>query len=323
MYDLLVNGDKSHDLPLLPGDVIYIPPVGPQVAVYGSVRTPAIYELKGLPSAIQGPAEEIKNPQVAAATQATVGDVLADAGGLSNLASLTHASLERIDPEQHQRAIDIALDTAGKDTPVRDGDILRVLPISPRFDQTVTVRGNVADPGRFAWHPGMRLSELLPDSQALVTRNYWQRRNQLGLPSPVFAPDYTQRFSAYRKTQADNQRQYLLSLQRDQIRKQFDSQQQSRESQMGPQDQNAPPATPAPTPLLDPNAPGIDTGFSDNADLQTSPDSSQSGFGQTPPSQNGQNTSTPNNINWAAERSPTSSSKRARRTLLGRARSIR
>ena len=46
MYDLLVNGDKSHDVPLLPGDVVYIPPVGPQVAVYGSVRSPAIYELK-------------------------------------------------------------------------------------------------------------------------------------------------------------------------------------------------------------------------------------------------------------------------------------
>ena len=46
MYDLLVNGDKSHDVELLPGDVVYIPPVGPQVAVYGSVRSPAIYELK-------------------------------------------------------------------------------------------------------------------------------------------------------------------------------------------------------------------------------------------------------------------------------------
>ena len=46
LYELLVNGDKSHDVGLLPGDVIYIPPVGPQVAVYGSVRSPAIYELK-------------------------------------------------------------------------------------------------------------------------------------------------------------------------------------------------------------------------------------------------------------------------------------
>ena len=79
LYDLLVNGDKSHDVGLLPGDVIYIPPVGPQVAVYGSVRSPAIYELKDRKET------------------STLGDVLMDAGGLTSTASLSRASLERID----------------------------------------------------------------------------------------------------------------------------------------------------------------------------------------------------------------------------------
>ncbi|MDP1718551.1 MAG: polysaccharide biosynthesis/export family protein, partial [Burkholderiales bacterium] len=37
MYDLLVNGDKSKDARLLPGDVIYIPPVGQLAALSGSV----------------------------------------------------------------------------------------------------------------------------------------------------------------------------------------------------------------------------------------------------------------------------------------------
>jgi hypothetical protein len=45
LCDLLVRGDKSKDVPLVSGDVIYFPPVGPQVAVVGSVQTPAIYEL--------------------------------------------------------------------------------------------------------------------------------------------------------------------------------------------------------------------------------------------------------------------------------------
>ncbi|HEY3988868.1 MAG TPA: SLBB domain-containing protein [Acidobacteriaceae bacterium] len=213
MYDLLVNGDKSHDMGLLPGDVIYIPPAGPQVAVYGSVRSPAIYELKDRKET------------------STLGEVLADAGGLSSTASVSRASLERIDPEQHQRALDVVLDTAGKNTPLQDGDIVRVLPISPSFDQTVTLRGNVADPGRFAWHPGMKLSELLPNSEALVTRDYWQKRNQLGLPSPVFQPDYAQRFTAYRQTQAESQRQYFLYLQRDQEKRLYDQQQAAQQAQ--------------------------------------------------------------------------------------------
>src|SRR6202034_911633 len=47
LYDLLILGDMSKDAPLLPGDVIYIPPVGPQVAIAGDVRVPAIFEVKG------------------------------------------------------------------------------------------------------------------------------------------------------------------------------------------------------------------------------------------------------------------------------------
>ena len=46
LYDLLLHGDKSHDVSLEPGDVIFIPPVGAQVAITGSVNNPAIYEIK-------------------------------------------------------------------------------------------------------------------------------------------------------------------------------------------------------------------------------------------------------------------------------------
>ncbi|HEX6771150.1 MAG TPA: SLBB domain-containing protein [Acidobacteriaceae bacterium] len=207
MYDLLVSGDKSHDVPLLPGDVIFIPPAGPQVALYGSVRSPAIYELK----------DRTENT--------TLRDILSEAGGLSNVASLARASVERMNGDGHRRALDVALDTAGQNTPMHDGDIVRVLPMSPSFEQTVTLRGNVADPGRFAWHEGMKLSDLLPNSDALLTRDYWQKRNQLGLPSPMFEPDYAERFTAYRRSQAENQRQYYLYLQRDQEKKFYDQQQ--------------------------------------------------------------------------------------------------
>ena len=47
LYDLLLNGDTSGDVRLLPGDVIFIPPVGSTVGVTGEIRRPAIYELKG------------------------------------------------------------------------------------------------------------------------------------------------------------------------------------------------------------------------------------------------------------------------------------
>ncbi len=170
LYDLLILGDMSKDAQLLPGDVIYIPPVGAQVAIAGDVRIPAIYELKG---------------------DTTVDQALHFAGGLSSTASLSRASLERLDAHQSRSVLDISLQGAGLATPLQQGDLLRVLPISPQFQNTVTLRGNVAEAGRFSWRPGMKLSEIIPDSQSLITRDYWERRNQLGVPGPEFKPEYT------------------------------------------------------------------------------------------------------------------------------------
>jgi polysaccharide export outer membrane protein len=38
------------------------------------------------------------------------------------------------------------------------------------------LRGNVANPGRYSWKPGMRVRDLIPDAQALLTRRYWLNR---------------------------------------------------------------------------------------------------------------------------------------------------
>ncbi len=173
LYDLLIYGDKSHDAPLLPGDVIYIPPVGPEVAIAGSVHVPAIYELKGTETADQA---------------------IILAGGLSTMASKQDAQLDRIDSQGARQTTQLALDAAGLQTPLRDGDILRIPSMVQRFERTVTLRGNVANPGRYRWKPGMRILDLIPDQEALETRGYWQRRIALGLP----APEYTPLFSAYR-----------------------------------------------------------------------------------------------------------------------------
>jgi protein involved in polysaccharide export with SLBB domain len=167
LYDLLIRGDKTKDAKLLAGDVIYIPPVGPQVAALGSVRSPAIYELK---------------PQEA------LSGLLADAGGVSAVAAEARISIERIDEHRDRHAMEAVYDAAGLATPLADGDVVRVFSIVPRYEKTVTLRGNIANPGRFSWHQGMRVSELIPDKDSLLTRDYWWRRTQMGLPAPDFEP---------------------------------------------------------------------------------------------------------------------------------------
>jgi protein involved in polysaccharide export with SLBB domain len=167
LYDLLVRGDKTRDAKLLSGDVIFIPPVGPQIAVTGSVQSPAIYEL-------------LPNESLAQA--------LDNAGGVSTVASAARVSIERIEDRHARHAMEVSYDEAGLKTPLAGGDLVKVFSIVPLYADTLTLRGNIANPGRFAWHPGMRISNLIPDKESLITRNYWWKRAQLGLPAPEFEP---------------------------------------------------------------------------------------------------------------------------------------
>jgi protein involved in polysaccharide export with SLBB domain len=169
LYDLLLHGDKSKDEKLLPGDVIYIPPVGAQVAVAGSVNTPAIYELKSPDST-------------------TVGDILELAAGLTNVASKETVRLERVDERRMRSLTEVALDARGRATVLRDGDLLELNAVSGEYKDAVTLRGNVANPGRYAWRAGMRVRDLLPSKDALITRDYWLKRSQLGQPMLTYIP---------------------------------------------------------------------------------------------------------------------------------------
>ena len=131
IYDLVKRGDKSHDRPLLPGDILFIPPVGPQAAIVGSVEEPGIYELSG---------------------ETTIASALQSAGGLTSLAETRRALLERVEDHSRRRVEEFALDAVGMQRILRDGDLLQILPVSPEFANTITLRGNVAQPGRYAWH---------------------------------------------------------------------------------------------------------------------------------------------------------------------------
>ena len=161
LYDLIAKGDKSKDVRLLPGDVIFIPAIGPQIAVSGDVNQPGIYELNG---------------------STTAGAAVATAGGMTSLASVERAVLERIENHSNRMVEEFSLDSEGKAREVKDGDILRVFPLSPKFANAVTLRGNVAVPGLYPWREGMRISDLIPSRSALITRDYWNDQNHLVQP---------------------------------------------------------------------------------------------------------------------------------------------
>ena len=157
VYELLVKGDKSKDVALLSGDVIYIPPIGHLAAISGSVKTPAIYELKD--------------------DKTSLASLLELSGGLTTTAAGQKVLLERIADRTVRKVEEFQLDSQGLTRLVRDGDLVQVFSIDARFDNAVTLRGSVASPGRYPWKDGMRVSDLIPSMDALIAPEYWARQN--------------------------------------------------------------------------------------------------------------------------------------------------
>jgi protein involved in polysaccharide export with SLBB domain len=147
LYDLLLHGDTSGDHQLLPGDVIFIPPVGNTVSVSGAVRRPAIYELRG---------------------EKSVGQVVDLAGGLAPDADQKLVHLERIRPSRSREIQDVDLTTVqGREFALANGDKVRVPAIKPTLENSVTLSGYVFRPGSFEYRAGLRLSDVLPSFDEL------------------------------------------------------------------------------------------------------------------------------------------------------------
>lgn len=139
LYDLLLSGDTSNDAKLLPGDVIFIPPVDTTVAVQGEVRRPSIYEVK---------------------PNQTVADVIALAGGFTAEADTSKISLSRIDADRKRVVLnaDVGAKNGGR---LRDGDVVAVSRVVPTMDSGVTVGGHVFAGRSVAWRAGLRLSDVI------------------------------------------------------------------------------------------------------------------------------------------------------------------
>ncbi len=156
LYNLISKGDITADMRLLPGDVIFIPPVGLQAAVSGSVNKPAIFELKASTNLRQ---------------------ILELAGGVSSVGSADKVTVERIANRKNRTVEEFDWNRTDLTMPVANGDSIHVWPISPMFERTVTLRGNVHKTSRRPWREGMRLSDLIPSKEVLISPDYWVRQN--------------------------------------------------------------------------------------------------------------------------------------------------
>jgi len=157
LYDFLLHGLRKQSTRFESGDTLLVPPAGPQIAISGAVKRPAIYELK------EG--------------ESTLASVVDDAGGFLVAASLSHIAVERIDANRQRETVTLDLTkatTAQSDRDavasfkVKDGDRIRVAPILPYSERAIYVEGHVVRPGRQPYSDGMKLSDVLRSYQDML-----------------------------------------------------------------------------------------------------------------------------------------------------------
>ncbi len=176
LYDLILRGVRSDIQPMQAGDTILVPPMGPQVVVEGMVRRPAVYELNG-PS--------------------NLADVLELAGGVLTSGTLRHIDVERIQPHQGVTMVSLELPEINDkeavlksmiDFKVQDGDKIRISPILPYSKQTVFLDGHVFHPGKYPYHEGMKVTDLIKSNADLLPEPARSHAEIIRLEPPDFKP---------------------------------------------------------------------------------------------------------------------------------------
>jgi protein involved in polysaccharide export with SLBB domain len=156
LYDMFLSGDRSKDVRLDNGDTLFVPVIGPVVAVAGEVKRPGIYEL----------IEKTMLPQV-----------LATAGGITAAGDTGRIQVERIEGNSARIALDYEpkgepLDAGLAGVEMFDRDMVKVFPVNEAVRRVVSLDGNVARPGEYQFRAGMRITDVIPSFTALLPDSY-------------------------------------------------------------------------------------------------------------------------------------------------------
>jgi protein involved in polysaccharide export with SLBB domain len=161
LYAFLGKGDKTSDVRLQDGDVIFYPQAAGHMAFVGKVNSPGVFEIKN--------------------SQETVADFLNLAGGLPVVADPRRANIERLTPgkDQPRRVEDLTLDEAGLKKQIQNGDVVNVGQIVPEMANAITLRGNVAQTSRTAFKPGIRISDVISQKTLLMSLESVRKQNEV------------------------------------------------------------------------------------------------------------------------------------------------
>lgn len=156
LYDLLLRGDTSGDRRLLPGDVVFVPPIGLTVSVKGEVHRPAIYELSKNDKSLRS----VINIAGKATPKAKTSAIM-----VKSAVSINNNSANKIN----------LLTQNGQNYQLGDGDMINVPPvIEYSKDGIITLSGEVVNPGMYIVSSGEKLSSVIKRAGGLTDAAFIQ-----------------------------------------------------------------------------------------------------------------------------------------------------
>ncbi|TOG87012.1 OtnA protein [Vibrio parahaemolyticus] len=140
MYDLLLKGDASNDVRLLPDDVVLIGSVNDTVSIEGEINRPAIYEVKA---------------------GETYQQLIQMAGGFTANAHVEQLEIKRYASHGAREALTLDFNkTQDRQSKVKNGDAIKILKKSEELTRYVQIEGDVRHPGYVEWRNGLRVADL-------------------------------------------------------------------------------------------------------------------------------------------------------------------
>ena len=177
LYDLLLHGVRSDMEKLQSGDTVLVPPLDGEVTIEGMVRRPAVYELHG---------------------EKSLADALQLSGGVLPTATLTHIEVQRLVAHEKHTMLSLDLPESGDEMAeavkklgefaIQPGDTVHVFPIAPFNKDAVYLEGHVLRPGKFSYHDGMKLTDLVSSYSDLLPEPATKYAEIIRLNPPDYHP---------------------------------------------------------------------------------------------------------------------------------------
>ncbi len=140
LYGILMAGDWNQDPALLPGDIIYVGPIGKTVALMSPGDDGAIYEINSN------------------STLADLGEKIGLAGSFIDIETVL---VERNASGSDRRIESLNFERQAASFILTDGDIFQFFPTHPYSYNSVAISGPVLRPGTYPFSDNMRVSDLL------------------------------------------------------------------------------------------------------------------------------------------------------------------